>query len=126
MHAIKQDIKNISSLIKRADFLRLNKDGQKWVSKSLVIQAAPRAEDTNDIRVGFTITKRTFKSAVKRNRIKRRLRAVAMDVLSAEAKTGCDYVLIGREDTLTKPYTTLVKDLRWCLRKMGYNKDTAS
>lgn len=124
MHATKDTTQNISSLIKRADFLRLNKAGDKWVSKTIVLQASKHEAESQHaagtIRIGFTVTKRTFKSAVKRNRIKRRLRAVAMDVISEHALPNADYVLIGRPDTLTKPYEALVNDLKWCLKRMGF------
>lgn len=143
MHATKEQIKQISVLKKRADFLYLNKSGKRWVSQGLVIQAAPRppakatektdaasappqetqAQDSDtSIRFGITVTKKTFKSAVKRNRIKRRLRAVACEILPAHARQGCDYVLIGREATLDRPYDVLKKDLIWCLNKMGFAK----
>ena len=112
----------ISPLKNRADFLRLNKSKQKWIAKNLVIQAAPNPNNDTNIRVGITITKKTFKSAVKRNRIKRRLRALARDIITSQAKNGYDYVLIGRHTTLNIPYNTLKKDLSWCLRKMDLNQ----
>jgi ribonuclease P protein component len=125
MHATKDHMKSISFLKKRADFLRLNKSGKRWVSNGLVIQASPMIEpdaSENNIGFGITVTKKIFKSAVKRNRIKRRLRAVASEILPLIAIAGYDYVLIGREATLTRPYETLKKDLVWCLNKMGCAK----
>jgi ribonuclease P protein component len=127
MHATKDQIKQISVLKKRADFLYLNKSGKRWVSQGLVIQATPKEQDATGqddikIRFGITVTKKTYKSAVKRNRIKRRLRAVAQEVLPEYARENCDYVLIGRELTLSRPYETLKKDLIWCLNKMEFTK----
>ena len=111
-------IEEISSLRKRADFLLLGKSGNKWVSQSLIIQARPN--ELGFTRVGFTVSKRVDKSAVQRNRIKRRLRAVVADVLRDYARPSCDYVLIGRRETALRPYDVLCKDLKWCLRKMDY------
>lgn len=128
MHALQKDTQIISSLPKRADFLRLNKTGKRWVSQGFVLQVLERTPedhpdiDPKNIRVGITITKKIFKSAVKRNRVKRRLRAIAAEVLPARAKANCDYVLIGRNTTIDRPYEALKKDLTWCLRKMGYDK----
>ena len=116
-----QKTPKISSLKKRADFLLMNKEAQKWVSQGLVIQARPNG--TDDMRIGFTVTKKVSKSAVTRNRIKRRLRAAAREVLPAIAKPGCDYVFIGRRETQMRDYTQLCKDVRWCLGKMGFVKD---
>ncbi|HCQ70879.1 MAG: ribonuclease P protein component [Alphaproteobacteria bacterium] len=108
---------SISSLKNRADFLRLNKSGKKWIAKNLIIQAD---EGTGEgrLRYGITVTKKTYKSAVKRNRIKRRLRALANDILKNKAIKNKDYVLIGRPSTLDAPYQTLEKDLIWCLKRM--------
>ncbi|MCC7305225.1 MAG: ribonuclease P protein component [Alphaproteobacteria bacterium] len=118
MHALKQDLQNIHPLRDRADFLRIQKNGTKCVSHGLILQAMPN--DLDHIRVGFTVTKKTEMSAVRRNRIKRRLRAAAADVLSQHAKQNADYVLIGRQQSAARPYETLCNDLKWCLGKLGY------
>jgi ribonuclease P protein component len=112
----------VSRLIKRADFLRLNR-GRKWAAPGLVLQMAqthpaePPATATNDIRVGFTVTKKVG-NAVVRNRAKRRLREASRAVLPLYATPGHDYVLIGRDATLTRPFATLVNDLIEALRKV--------
>lgn len=128
MQATKDITKTLKTLRSRSDFLSVRAacdgaQGQKWVSHGLIVQAAKA--DHDHIGVGYTVTKRTEKSAVKRNRIKRRLRAVAADILPTHAKTGCDYVLIGRPLTRLRPYDDLKNDLIWCLKKMGYARDKA-
>ncbi len=121
MQATKAQIKSLEMLRKRADFVRINRTCKKWVSHGLVLQVVPN--DLGCVRVGYTVTKRVDKSAVKRNRIKRRLRAAAADILPLYARGSCDYVLIGRQLTATRPYETLRNDLKWCLEKTGYSKD---
>jgi ribonuclease P protein component len=91
------------------------------VSHGVILQALPN--DLGAIRAGFTVTKKTERSAVKRNRIKRRLRAVAADILPVYAAPSHDYVLIGRNLSATRPYETLIQDLRWCLKKLGLEKN---
>jgi ribonuclease P protein component len=118
MKATKEDLKKLERLLKRSDFLLLNSKGKKWVSKGMIVLAHPN--DLDKCRVGFTVTKKLEKTAVGRNRMKRRLRAVAADILPNFAKTGMDYVLIARHETATRPYNELQKDLRWCLEKLGY------
>lgn len=93
--------------------MRVNSARKKWVSKSVIVQVA-----SGEGRVGFTVTKRTSKLAVTRNRIKRRLRAAAKDVMPDIAQTGFDYVLIGRPETKSVDYKTLCKDLSWCVRRL--------
>ncbi len=120
MQATKHQTKNLKRLIKRADFVKIAKQGQKCVTHGVILQAMPN--DLGYARVGFTVTKKLEASAVRRNRIKRRLRAAAADTLSKHAKISCDYVLIGRPLTATRPYTSLCGDLEYCLKKTGFAK----
>lgn len=117
----------MSRLIKRADFLRLNR-GRKWAASGLVLQSAetpaPGTSEPNTdepaspgIRLGFTVTKKVGNSVV-RNRAKRRLREAARAVLPLYARPGYDYVLIGRDATLTRPFAALIEDLKLALRKV--------
>lgn len=118
MHATKQDLQKLDRLQKRSDFLRLNNGAQKWISKGFVLLARPNDKDVR--RFGVTVTKKLEKTAVGRNRMKRRLRAIAADVLPSGAKGGMDYVLIARDGAATRPYADLQKDLKWCLEKLGH------
>ncbi|MCB1783748.1 MAG: ribonuclease P protein component [Alphaproteobacteria bacterium] len=122
MHTSKAQLKRIDVIRTRADFLTIQGKGRKWVSRGLILQV--KSNDTGTLRVGFTVSKKISKSAVVRNRIKRRLRAVAADVLSISAKRGVDYILVGRVETATKPYETLCHDLIWCLKKTGFYEAT--
>ena len=117
MQAKKEQQDTLIQIKKRSDFLRIQSKGRKWVSHGLTIQTMPNEDSIK--RIGYTVTKRTDKSAVKRNRIKRRLRAAAADILPNHAKNGQDYILVGRPQTLTRPYETLKNDIKWCLGKMG-------
>lgn len=117
MHATKDQQAGLETIRQRSEFLKIQSGGRKWVSHGLIVQTAPN--DSESKRIGYTVSKRVDKSAVKRNRIKRRLRAVAADVLPEGAANGHDYILVGRPQTLTRPYDQLCQDLRWCLGKMG-------
>lgn len=110
------------TLADRRDFLDIQSNGKKWVAGGLILQVKENSLGLK--RIGFTVSKRVDKSAVKRNRIKRRLRAVAADVISAHAKGGCDYILVGKRSTPDRSYATLVNDLKWCLKKTGYYHKT--
>ena len=120
MQALKKDIKTLDRLKKRSDFLRVQREGTKWVSKSVIVQAAPA--EGNARRYGITVTKHVSKSAVDRNRIKRRLRAACADVLPDVLKNGVDIVLIGRAETARCDYDVLMRDLTWFLKKMDVSK----
>jgi ribonuclease P protein component len=62
-------------------------------------------------------------NAVVRNRVRRRLRAVAREVLAPIAMSGVDYVFIGRATTATSSWSELVteveKSLKYLHRKLG-------
>ena len=83
----------------------------------MMVQGRDRHDEDPAIRVGFTCSKKVG-NAVARNRAKRRLRAVAREVLHAHGQPGWDYVLIGRaQETAARPYEALRDDLIHALRK---------
>ncbi len=106
---------------RRADFLHAQKKGRRIGSHGLVLQAVKNDQELR--RTGFTVTKKVDKRAVVRNRIRRRLKAVAADVLPLHAANGFDYVLIGKAATRTRPYHQLAGDLKWCLKKLELYED---
>lgn len=69
------------------------------------------------LRVGFTASRKVG-NAVVRNRAKRRLRALAAQVLLDKGRPGTDYVLIARAATGDRPYAELVADLEAALRQV--------
>lgn len=114
-----QNLKPVS-LKNRSDFLKIAKQGRKCVSHGLVLQAMDN--NLGELRVGFTVTKKLEMSAVRRNRMKRRLRAAVAEIMKDHAKGSSDYVLIARTGTATRPFRTLCEDLKWCLGKTGHAK----
>jgi len=122
----------LTTLARRADFLRVAGRGTKWATAGLVLQACPQSipkdaagpgesgatvSATPTIRVGFTASKKVG-GAVVRNRARRRLRALAREVLAREAAPGYDYVLIARAETATRDYAALRDDLRFSLKRL--------
>lgn len=103
-------------LKKRPDFLRAAK-GVRRVAPSVTLELCPTPEAAakpGAVRVGFTAT-RKLGGAVERNRAKRRLRAAAAAVLPLYGREGNDYVLVARQDTLTRPFDGLLADLTQAL-----------
>lgn len=112
---------SLSRLKKRVDFLRVAGRRRKWAAPGLILQAAPAEgpdAKADAIRVGFTVSKKVGNS-VERNRARRRLKAAAGEILPVLAAPGLDLVVIGRRETLTRPYSLLLQDLRTALKRVG-------
>ena len=85
----------------------------------MVVQAAAsRQEDAGAIHVGYTASKKTG-NAIARNRIKRRMRAAAKDIIAQQGRTGVDYVLIGRRFCVQSAYDALCKDLEKAINHLN-------
>ncbi len=97
-------------LQKRAEFLRLARVGRKKAVPGLVLQAA-RAEAGDELRVGYTATKK-IGNAVARNRAKRRLREAARLTLAVGGLRGVELVLIARHETGRVKFSSLCANLR--------------
>ncbi len=85
---------------------------------SMLVQARDRQDSDPAVRVGFTCSKKVG-NAVLRNRAKRRLRALVQEVLSIKARSGWDYVLIGKpEATVSRDFDDMRRDLISALAKL--------
>lgn len=131
---------NFSVLKKRSEFLAVASSGQKWVARGFILQMRPTdpvasptgaslknppqkqaQKNEGGIRIGFTATKK-IGGAVVRNRAKRRLRALAQEILGPQSKEGMDYVLIARIDTPTCPFEDLRRDLMMALKRLKLSR----
>ena len=81
-----------------------------------VLQVRDRADQDPLARIGFTVTKK-IGNAVVRNRMKRRFRSLARELLPAHGIAGSDHVLIGRAGGVERDYATLRDELRVALTK---------
>jgi ribonuclease P protein component len=110
----------ITRLPARRDFLRVQAAGRKQVTPGFILQMAPLPDglgSQRSPRVGFTASKK-IGNAVARNRARRRLRALAREVLGLLAAPGFDFVLIGRQGTLERDYAAMARDLKGALRRL--------
>lgn len=89
-----------------------------------VVQVAPAPADLvpSDlggplIRVGFTVSRKVG-NAVVRNRVRRRLREIARQVIPAHARADLDYVLVGRQAALGREFAMLRADLLQALKRL--------
>lgn len=110
----------VTGLTRRAEFLAAAR-ARRAGTPGFLLQARRRASAEaapEAVRVGFTCSRKVG-NAVARNRAKRRLRAVAREVLPEAGRPGWDYVLIGRPGaTAERPYPLLLDDLRGALARV--------
>lgn len=105
----------VERLKRRAEFKRAAR-GVRVGRDAFTLQAVRRADD-DPPRVGFTVTKKTG-NAVVRNRIKRRLRALAAEHPAA-FEHATDYVIIARRAALAAPFQGLASELAAALAAAG-------
>tara|TARA_Y100001960_G_C13961286_1_gene488375 strand:- start:32 stop:418 length:387 start_codon:yes stop_codon:yes gene_type:complete len=88
----------LEKITKHSDYAEM-RNGYKISMPGFVLQGKPRNTESrvkaSVARYGLTCSKR-IGNAVKRNRVKRRLRSLAANILPVSGLEGWDYILIGR------------------------------
>ena len=95
-------------LKRRREFLAAARGASK-AAPTVVVQMRRRGDD-GPPRIGFTVT-RKLGGAVKRNRIRRRLREAVRLALPGHMRPGRDYVFIGRPEAAVRPFGLLQQDV---------------
>lgn len=110
----------VGRLKRRPEFLRVAERGLRAATPGLVLQALPRPEgaDGGGIRLGLTASRKVG-GAVERNRARRRLRALAQEVLPRMGAPGHDYVIVARRETVKREWLRLKEDLESALRRVA-------
>ena len=90
---------------KRPDFLAANR-GKRYATPGFVLLVHDRRDDDPAKRLGITITKKVG-NAVVRNRMRRRFRELAAELLPTLGKAGADHILIGREGGIERDFGQL-------------------
>jgi len=101
---------------RRADFLAANR-GRRAPMPGFVLLVRERSDGDPAMRYGITVTKK-IGGAVIRNRMKRRFRVLARELLPQLGVTGADHVLIGRSEGIERDFGVLRAELEKALRKV--------
>ena len=76
-----------------------------------------REDSDPSMRVGFTVTKK-IGGAVVRNRMKRRFRALAREIVPAKGLAGADHIMIGRAKGVERDFALLRSELSGALDRL--------
>nr|WP_315456717.1 ribonuclease P protein component [uncultured Sphingorhabdus sp.] len=109
-------MRGYSVIKKRSDFLAANR-GKRYATPGFVLLVKDRQDGTDTVRLGITITKKVG-NAVVRNRMRRRFRALALEMLGDLGKAGADHILIGRETGIERDFGELRSDMTKALGKL--------
>jgi ribonuclease P protein component len=109
--------RTVTTLVRRSDFVAAN-GGKRAPMPGFVLLVRDRDDGDPAMRVGFTVTKK-IGNAVVRNRMKRRFRALAHELLPAGGIGGADHVLIGREGGIERPFESLRAELAKALARIA-------
>src|SRR6478672_4135171 len=111
-----QEAQRLETIRKRADFLAAN-SGKRAAMPGFVLLVRDRKDADSTMRVGFTVT-RKIGGAVVRNRMKRRFRALAREIVSVNGVPGADHVMIGRAKGIERDFASLRAELSGALEKL--------
>jgi ribonuclease P protein component len=108
-----QEAQRLATIKKRADFLAAN-GGRRASTPGFILLVRDRKDSDPLMRVGFTVTKK-IGGAVVRNRMKRRFRALAREIVPARGVAGADHVMIGRAGGVERAFGLLRTELAGAL-----------
>lgn len=112
-----QEAVGLTTLTLRRDFLAANA-GKRAPMPGFVLLVRDRDDGDPAMRIGYTVTKK-IGNAVVRNRMKRRLRALARELLPESGVRGADHVLIGRNGGIERDFARLRSELAKALAKVA-------
>ncbi|MAZ80565.1 MAG: ribonuclease P protein component [Rickettsiales bacterium] len=116
------------------DFRNLSKSQYKYYGRYVIIlcnitpdkylhNKSLNLNCINFIRIGYTISKKISKLAVKRNKIKRRLKEIARLYDQKYYINHYDYNIIAKSQIIDSDFKEIKKDFEFCIKKLKQKID---
>ena len=105
----------LETLKSSKDFQRA-KSGLFFRSKSFLLQAY-EDKSCNMVKIGYTVSKQNG-NAVVRNKIKRRLRVIAKNIIGEYGIKNWNYVIIGKKNSLIEDFKNLEFEMNTAIKKI--------
>lgn len=109
-----------SSVRKSFEFERAYREGVSYRGELFAVHAFPNG--AGEPRLGLSVSKKVGRTAVVRNRVKRRLREVFHERLPAGVG-GVDFVLSARSEAANATFEELGAEFERSIKRLGYGTD---
>ena len=111
----KYSMNKLETLKSSKDFQKA-KSGLFYRSKSFLLQAY-KDNSCDKVKVGYTVSKQNG-NAVIRNKIKRRLRVIAKNIIGEYGIKNWNYVIIGKKNSLIENFKNLEFEMNTAIKKI--------
>src|SRR5689334_21139379 len=104
-----REAERLVTMKKRSELLEAN-GCSRALTHGFILLLRDRQDADPAMRVGFTVTRKIGRAVV-RNRMKRRFRALAREIVPQKGFAGSDHVMIGRAKGVERDFSLLRSEL---------------
>ncbi len=107
----------LQKIRKNFEYQYVSANAARVVTRGFVLLGCPKEGQAEMVRFGV-IASRKLGGAVRRNKVKRRLRMICQQILPEHGTPGWDYVLIGRYAGHDMEFEKMLRDLKTALQNI--------
>lgn len=108
----------LQKITKNFEYQYISANAARIVTRGFVLLGCPKEGQEGVVRFGV-IASRKLGGAVRRNKVKRRLRMICQQAMPEHGTAGWDYVLIGRYAGHDMEFEKMLRDLKAALKNVA-------